>query len=162
MELRQPRYPRCERCGFYVGEQGRVHVQMNRLRRGVLCLKCAEETVSVPVFFDAPRYSPQWRSLYNEYIGSDRWRFMRALRLELAGNKCEHCGRGGFRNSLHCHHKTYARIGHERMDDLMILCVGCHSAMDIARVAMEKLFPDLAACGYGGREMTSSYVSINC
>lgn len=60
---------------------------------------------------------------YREYLNSDHWKKTRAAALQRAGNKCQGCG-GTY--DLQVHHKTYARRGHERPEDLEVLCRNCH------------------------------------
>ena len=64
-------------------------------------------------------------SFYREYLNSSTWRAKREEMLEIAGDQCEECGAGG---QLHVHHLTYARLGHEELDDLAVLCPQCHEA----------------------------------
>jgi hypothetical protein len=79
-----------------------------------------------------PRYSAE----YVAYLRSQEWRVRRARALYLAGYKCERCGmqrgRGGW---LEVHHLTYERLGHERDEDLEVLCQPCHRAADRERRA---------------------------
>lgn len=83
---------------------------------------------------------------YERYLGSDHWlktRLNKLLTAELREApprvQCERCGlwmqfvatrnrRGLMAYGFAFHHKTYERIGAERLDDLEILCDGCHSA----------------------------------
>ena len=39
------------------------------------------------------------------------------------GRVCQRCGK---RKGLQVHHKTYVRLFKERMEDLEVLCWGCH------------------------------------
>lgn len=61
---------------------------------------------------------------YETYIGSKRWRKKRAKALAHHGRVCVSCGAT---HRLRVHHKTYARLGNELMDDLQVLCVDCHA-----------------------------------
>ena len=61
---------------------------------------------------------------YGTYLRSVHWQTMRRLAHDRAQGTCELCGRGG---QLDVHHKTYERIGEERLDDLIVLCRSCHS-----------------------------------
>lgn len=72
---------------------------------------------------------------YQNYIASEAWRRRRALKLFLAGGacgtvECETCH--GVISVLiaHVHHKTYERLGNERMDDLAVECSRCHDALE--------------------------------
>lgn len=61
---------------------------------------------------------------YETYIASDAWRERAALLIVARGERCERCGRA---DSLGVHHLTYERLGEERDDDLLVLCVRCHA-----------------------------------
>lgn len=68
---------------------------------------------------------------YDQYLQSPHWIRMRDRKLEAAGYQCEQCGqfakrRGEHFVGLHVHHKTYARVNREELDDLIVLCVHCH------------------------------------
>ena len=64
------------------------------------------------------------RSLYDFYVKKSKiWKSNREWALERAGNKCEQCGAT---YSLQVHHKTYAHLGYEYPDDLIVLCEMCH------------------------------------
>lgn len=83
---------------------------------------------------------------YERYLNSDHWRKVRIKRLlvaELRENptrvQCERCKlwltftvcRGTspalMTPGFAIHHKTYERLGAERMEDLEVLCHGCHA-----------------------------------
>lgn len=51
---------------------------------------------------------------YRDYLQSAAWQRVR---------RCQDCGE---HRQLEVHHLTYARIGHEEMSDLRVLCHGCH------------------------------------
>lgn len=66
---------------------------------------------------------------YQQYLESEHWQELRKRFLEsklcwkFGHNKCWACG--SFAN-LNVHHRTYIRLGCERIDDLMLLCQSCH------------------------------------
>lgn len=70
----------------------------------------------------------------SEYLKSDHWLDLR--RRFLASNLvfrdesyrlvCQCCLRAD--KPIHVHHKTYKRLGHERLHDLAVLCGDCHEA----------------------------------
>lgn len=63
---------------------------------------------------------------YQAYLRSPHWCSL-AARVKLArGSRCERCGDT---ECLDAHHLTYDRIGHELMEDLMVLCRECHEAI---------------------------------
>lgn len=61
---------------------------------------------------------------YREYLRSPAWDKKRRKRLMIDGYACVRCGRKS--RELHVHHKTYERLGRERMEDLETLCKRCH------------------------------------
>lgn len=62
---------------------------------------------------------------YKNYLKDDLWKKRRKKALFRAGYRCSRCG--ATRN-LDVHHLTYARIGAEDEDDLVVLCRRCHAA----------------------------------
>jgi hypothetical protein len=62
--------------------------------------------------------------LYRTYLRSPLWRIRRRVWIAQAFGRCQGCGR--FRRMLTIHHLTYARLGHERRDDVKVLCWSCH------------------------------------
>lgn len=64
------------------------------------------------------------RALYDWYIEhSHVWKAIRQWALSRSSGRCEQCGAT---YNLHVHHKTYARLGHEHPEDVMVLCEVCH------------------------------------
>lgn len=61
---------------------------------------------------------------YHDYLRSDRWRAIRARKLAESVRRCEKCNST---QQLQVHHKTYVRLGRERMSDLQVLCDTCHA-----------------------------------
>ena len=61
---------------------------------------------------------------YNEYINSFAWQRKRKEAFRYYGKRCAVCGST---EALQVHHKTYKRLGREKMKDLQILCDGCHA-----------------------------------
>ena len=64
------------------------------------------------------------RTDYRTYLQSARWAHLRELALEHYGDNCTLCGR---RDDVNVHHRSYDRLGHERLSDLTVLCRGCHA-----------------------------------
>lgn len=50
--------------------------------------------------------------------------------LRRSGGRCERCGHRGNRANweMHLHHLTYERFHRELPEDLILLCLACHSA----------------------------------
>lgn len=93
--------------------------------------------------------------LYQTYISSPAWRTSAARRAELAasGHRCRICNAGRGTARLEVHHRTYERLGRERVSDLTTLCSDCH------RNATEHLRRRRYA---GRRTMTVNYQSRGC
>jgi 5-methylcytosine-specific restriction endonuclease McrA len=62
---------------------------------------------------------------YQKYLKSSHWRDVkrRFRRSKLYRDTCYICGKKG---CLHLHHKSYKRLGSERLTDLVQLCSTCH------------------------------------
>jgi 5-methylcytosine-specific restriction endonuclease McrA len=68
---------------------------------------------------------------YYTYINSTDWRDSAARRAELeaANFSCRICNESKAGIQLQVHHRTYERLGHERVGDLTALCANCHRAV---------------------------------
>lgn len=77
-----------------------------------------------------PRSSPisERRKWYREYIKSDHWKMKRELAILFYGECCSSCNSV---KKIQVHHLSYARLGNEPMDDLMVLCETCHQKAHI-------------------------------
>ncbi len=60
---------------------------------------------------------------YAEYLQTSDWATRRAKALRFAGYRCQICNSP---EELNVHHRTYERLGHEHMGDLITLCKNCH------------------------------------
>jgi hypothetical protein len=70
---------------------------------------------------------------YDLYLHSQEWRDkVAALVLKTGGKRCAKCGT---KYEVHTHHKTYARIFNEDLDDLIFLCRTHHFEEHERRVA---------------------------
>jgi len=65
------------------------------------------------------------RSAYIAYLTSPQWKAKRLEALRAANYCCSDCGVKKKRG-LHVHHRTYRRLGSERLSDLQVLCASCH------------------------------------
>jgi 5-methylcytosine-specific restriction endonuclease McrA len=67
-------------------------------------------------------------TFYSTYIQSSGWRTSPARlgELEAAGYRCRLCNTPGGEVPLEAHHRTYDRLGNERIGDLTALCRDCH------------------------------------
>lgn len=71
--------------------------------------------------FLANKEYPKLAKWYQEYLNSPKWQTIR----DKMHNKYVKC-RCGSSEHLIVHHKTYERVGHERLRDLELLCGLCH------------------------------------
>jgi 5-methylcytosine-specific restriction endonuclease McrA len=69
---------------------------------------------------------PDYPICYYCYINSSHWEIVRKRKLKSIHppNTCERCGVET--RFLEVHHLTYVRLGEEKLDDLMVLCMDCH------------------------------------
>jgi hypothetical protein len=67
---------------------------------------------------------------YRLYLRSPLWRIRRRIWIIRAGGRCQNCRS---RRQLTIHHRTYARLGHERYADITVLCWPCHQRADAGR-----------------------------
>ena len=64
---------------------------------------------------------------YRKYLQSEHWKAFRLKALERAGYACQLCNRKQKDGAtLHVHHRSYTRIGHEDEMDVVVLCSECH------------------------------------
>ena len=60
---------------------------------------------------------------YRLYLQSPEWQKKRKWVLSFWGDRCALCNSP---DSVERHHRTYARLGHELLTDLIALCDPCH------------------------------------
>ncbi len=65
---------------------------------------------------------------YFAYINSVDWRDnpARLAELEASGFRCRLCNAAQTEAQIEVHHRTYARLGCERVEDLTTVCKPCH------------------------------------
>lgn len=82
---------------------------------------------------------PSYRRMrYGDYLRTPHWEDVRFQAIRHANWLCEQCGRSGTGVTLHVHHKTYERLGHEKPEDLMVLCDSCHREIHAEKIAWAK------------------------
>lgn len=64
--------------------------------------------------------------IYEVYIRSESWRQKRLQVLRRARGICERCNEWPVVN---VHHITYERLGDERLEDLLGVCICCHDLL---------------------------------
>lgn len=73
---------------------------------------------------------------YLEYLKTKEWRTKRRAVLERARFRCQVCYSRG---PIAVHHRTYARLGHEDIEDLTALCLFCHNLFHVRGRWAEKV-----------------------
>ena len=63
---------------------------------------------------------------YAEYIQSETWREKTGDAIVRAGYRCQVCDKHRREVDLAAYHRTFARLGHERLEDITILCPTCY------------------------------------
>ena len=62
---------------------------------------------------------------YTQYLYTYHWRKLREIKLEEVDQRCQLCYSA--KKPLHVHHRTYERLGNEKLTDLTVLCKECHT-----------------------------------
>ena len=64
---------------------------------------------------------------YYDYIHSAEWKEKADSAKARVGHRCQVCNKGKDQGAiLDAHHRTYVRLGHERPEDITVLCRDCH------------------------------------
>lgn len=115
----------CGNCGLV--QTARIHIA-NRYDQefGPACKQCGrrdlEKQKTVKLSF-TERLNKLGFDTYVEYLDSSHWQKVRGrYRKSKRPQACVNCGCGEYQ----LHHKTYERLGKERLADLMPLCGSCH------------------------------------
>lgn len=61
---------------------------------------------------------------YAQYLQSPEWQRRRATVFRFASGRCQICYSD--QGEKHVHHRTYERLGCERISDTILLCADCH------------------------------------
>ena len=81
-------------------------------------------------------------SSYREYLSSDHWQGFRNKFLSWFRNRnngelfCEYCS--AHDTILNVHHRTYKRLGAERIGDMVLLCRNCHEKVHKLKFSQNK------------------------
>ena len=73
----------------------------------------------------------EYAKTYEDYLSTRHWRALRVKVAKLRNHLCELCDKK-IELGYHIHHKSYKRLGNERLGDLMFLCENCHKEVHIA------------------------------
>jgi hypothetical protein len=63
---------------------------------------------------------------YKQYLKSERWKDLREVVLKRCNHQCGTCMN---KRWLQVHHRTYDRVGHELLTDLIVICKRCHDKL---------------------------------
>lgn len=66
---------------------------------------------------------------YKEYLYTEHWRKLRSVVYERYKHRCVECQKELPLDFLNVHHKTYANVGDEQMEDLILVCSRCHAKL---------------------------------
>lgn len=83
----------------YYGTSGRLAAHYNRYRK------------------------TSWWTQYSAYLRSAEWRARSQAAIAAANGVCTYCRE---RPAVQAHHISYARVGHELLEDLRAICIPCH------------------------------------
>ncbi len=64
-----------------------------------------------------------WSTNYHRYLQSKPWKIKSDNAKVMADHKCQLCYSP---DGLETHHRTYDRLGEEKISDLIVLCSACH------------------------------------
>jgi hypothetical protein len=99
---------------------------------------------------------------YLEYINSLAWKRRAETAKAKAGHRCQRCGFSKYSRPLTVHHLNYDNLGHEKDNDLQVLCPPCHKEADEERVQAatakrtHKRYHGALAAGFDGWMSRSS------
>jgi len=104
---------------------------VKRVERNPLLQEMRQAYRDTDVFKAATDFKIKYNKyeIYNLYLNSPRWYKKRIQRKNLDDNKCRICSASDHETTLQVHHKTYANIFFEPMEDLITLCEECHQKL---------------------------------
>jgi hypothetical protein len=71
---------------------------------------------------------------YYKYIASPEWKVKAEAAKKAAGYRCQVCNHPKSEGAiLDAHHRTYKRLGHERPEDITVLCRDCHELYESSK-----------------------------
>ena len=69
------------------------------------------------------------REEYREYMSSSTWKHKRKNAMKRVSHQCQLCGFRTHAANLVVHHNSYTNFGHEKPEDLTVLCERCHRGL---------------------------------
>jgi hypothetical protein len=125
-----------ELCGYEY-----AHIPLDDVKNQVTNLRKKGSLGAVNGGHGASKRRPISKEMKAYYL-TDHWKeFMRKIR-EFWGHRCAMCNSS---ERLDGHHRTYERLWHEEMTDVIPLCRKCHKVADVRRQreAGRNMEPDL-------------------
>lgn len=69
---------------------------------------------------------------YKKYLASPEWDKRRKQAYKDANYACQKCGAKNV--TLEAHHLTYANLGNETPEDLLVVCRNCHQGLEFEKI----------------------------
>lgn len=97
---------------------------------------------------------------YRDYLKTDHWQKIRQAKiLKKRGNICRLCAK---KSAIDVHHRTYKKIGAERLKDLAPICRSCHTLIhsthrQYPHLSLKQVFARLRNQIYGGVSWRKRY-----
>lgn len=86
---------------------------------------------------------------YREYLISKKWASLKRAVHFFYEDECFICRS---RKDLHVHHKTYERLFHEDLDDLVLVCSDCHQKIHDDRYTKQEAYKMLLDWTYKSKQ----------
>ena len=103
-------------------------------------------------------FSTKNRNDYYKYLQSDAWKKVKNDWVESGRPlECWACGKPmpSNRSGFNFHHRTYENVGHEKLDDLVLLCMADHEQLSKDWEVARQVF------GHCLRNETYMYIVLN-
>lgn len=132
----------CDACPRQITLKTRTQYQelttTSKWVRRLLCEECADREHRERDEAWQQKYQAQAERLralqampYKDYLNTPEWDETRRRHYKRSGYRCQVCNVGGVQ--LNVHHRTYERLGQEKIRDLICLCQDCHTLFHASR-----------------------------
>lgn len=114
-----------------------AHIPIDDLSVQGRNLRKSDKTIKVSGHAAAKYTAPPPEML--AYYRSQHWQKFRRRVIEFWGGRCAFCNSvNRHPKDIDVHHRTYERLGHEELQDCILLCRNCHKVADRFRVKAKK------------------------
>lgn len=72
---------------------------------------------------------------YSTYLQTNHWKALRKKVYEKYNSECQRCHDSVTSESADVHHRSYKRLGNEKIEDLVLYCNKCHAVIHKERKA---------------------------